>query len=87
VDAFESQALPDGRDFKDVGEFRAHLAADQDRFCRALAEKLLTYALGRSLEYTDGGVVKSLAKGLKDDGYRMSALIAAVAKCEPFQSK
>lgn len=82
-----SGVLPDGRTFRTVEEFRARLAADKDRFCRALAEKLLTYALGRSLEFTDGGTVAALAKDLQDEGYRMSALIAAVAKSEPFQSK
>ena len=82
-----SGTLPDGRAFKDVEEFRAHLAADRERFARAFSEKMLTYALGRSLEFTDRGAVEALASALRENGWRMSALVAAIAASEAFRMK
>ena len=79
--------LPDGRTFKTPEEFRAILANEKDRFARAFTEKLLTYALGRSLEFTDAGTVDALATALGEGGYRMSLLIAAIARSETFQTK
>lgn len=82
-----SATLPDGRPFKTPEEFRAMLAADRDRFCRALAEKLLVYALGRSLEFTDRSATEALVKALQAGGHRMSALLEAIVAGDSFQSK
>ncbi|HET7131446.1 MAG TPA: DUF1585 domain-containing protein, partial [Gammaproteobacteria bacterium] len=49
------------------------------------AEKLLTYALGRGLEYYDMPVVRSIAKQAANDDYRFQSLISAVVESEPFQ--
>ena len=82
-----SGILPDGRAFKSPEEFRKILVSEKDRFARAFTEKLLVYALGRSLEFTDTGAIDRLAGALRDDGYRMSALITAIARNESFQTK
>jgi hypothetical protein len=82
-----SGTLADGRTFRTTAEFRALLRADRDRFCRALVEKVLTYALGRSVEASDadtvGGVVKALAAGQ----YKMSALLTAVVESPAFGTR
>jgi hypothetical protein len=82
-----SGTLPDGRAFRTTAQFRALLRADQDRFGRALTEKMLSYALGRRLERGDGPLVESLAGTFQRAGYRMSTLIASIATSQPFQTK
>jgi len=55
-----------GLRFANPTEFKAALLnTDADRFVRALTEQLLTYALGRSLEFTDAGAVDVLIKELR----------------------
>jgi hypothetical protein len=80
-----SGALPDGRKFDGVAELRAALAARPERFVHTLTEKLLTYALGRGLEYYDMPAVRRILKDSAPDGYRMHAIVAGVVKSYPFQ--
>ena len=62
-------ALPDGRKFDGVAELRAALAARPERFVNTLTEKLLTYALGRGLEYYDMPAVRRILKDAAPEGY------------------
>jgi hypothetical protein len=80
-----SGALPDGRKFTGVAELRAALAAQPERFVHTLAERLLTYALGRGLEDYDMPAVRKILKDTKSDGYRMQAIVAGIVKSYPFQ--
>jgi mono/diheme cytochrome c family protein len=84
-----SGVLPDGRRFRGSDEFRGLLAADAERFERALAEKMLTYALGRTVEADDvatlDGVVK--AANANQGQPRMSAFITAIVKSAAFQAR
>jgi Protein of unknown function (DUF1585) len=50
-----------------------------------LTEKLLTYALGRGLEYYDMPAVRKILKDAAPDGYRMHAIVAGVVKSYPFE--
>jgi hypothetical protein len=85
VDA--SGTLPDGRSFRGPAELRAYLRSQSDVFCRCLAEKLFTYALGRGLGPADQCAVETAARRLARNGYRFSSLLIAVATCEPFQKR
>jgi hypothetical protein len=78
-------SLPDGSSFKGPVELRALILSRKDDFVRCLAEKLLTYALGRGVEYYDASTVKAIRKAVAENGYRMSALVMEVAKSYPFQ--
>jgi hypothetical protein len=80
-----SGALPDGRKFEGVAELRSALAARPERFVNTLTEKLLTYALGRGLEYYDMPAVRKILADAAADGYRMHAIVAGVVKSYPFQ--
>jgi mono/diheme cytochrome c family protein len=82
-----SGTLPDGRRFGTFAEFRALLAADRARFGRAFTEKMLSYALGRTVGIDDADAVGSVAAAFARGDYRMSALIAAIATSEPFLTK
>jgi hypothetical protein len=79
--------LPSGESFKTPKEFRQILLAHRDEFTRCLTEKMLTYALGRGLEYYDKCTVDIIENGLKKNDYRFSALIELIVSSDPFQRK
>ena len=58
-----------------------------DLFRQNLAEKMLTYALGRGLEYYDRCTVDDIVCGLKKGDDRFSALMIAVVQSDPFQKR
>ena len=82
-----SGSLPDGTVFRNLTEFRAALLSRPERFAAAVTEKLLTYALGRGLEYYDMPAVRAITRDAADDGYRLSSLIFGIAKSIPFQMR
>jgi hypothetical protein len=57
------------------------------QFARAVTEKLLTYALGRGLEYYDAPAVRGILRTAAADDYRWSSLIFAIVKSAPFQMR
>ncbi|CAN5507489.1 DUF1592 domain-containing protein [soil metagenome] len=85
VDA--SGTLPNGQNFKGPGELKTILKAKKDVFARCLTEKLLTYALGRGLEYYDKCAVDTIVAALARDNFRFSTLLDEVIKSEPFQMR
>lgn len=82
-----SASLPDGRSFKGPGELKGILREDRDAFTRCVAEKLLTYALGRGLEAYDRRTVKSIAEGVAASDYRFSSLVTEIVKSVPFRMR
>lgn len=61
------------------------LTAKREEFLRGLSAKLLTYALGRGLEYYDQCAVNEIARQLSRGDYRASTLIMSVVNSVPFQ--
>lgn len=82
-----SGVLSDGVSFDDAAEFRSVLAAKKDQFCRALTEKMLTYALGRGLEYYDKCTLDKIVDHVSKSEYRFSSLILGVVSSDPFQMR
>jgi hypothetical protein len=81
-------ALPDGTRFEGpAGLTQLLLDKYRDQFVRTAVEKLLTYALGRGLEYYDQPTVRAIARDAAGEDYRMSSLIAAVVRSTPFQMR
>jgi hypothetical protein len=80
-----SGTLADGTKFNGPVEFRAALLAHRSEFIATLTEKLLTYALGRGLEYYDMPAVRSIVRQAAADDYRWSALVLGIVKSTPFQ--
>jgi hypothetical protein len=76
----------DGTRVNGPKDLRDFLLAYETQFVRNATEKLLTYALGRGLEYYDMPVVRSIAAAAGDDDYRFQTLITAVVQSEPFRS-
>jgi len=79
--------LPDGTKVEGVAELKAALVARPERFATTIAERLLTYALGRSLEHYDAPVVRRIVAHAAHDGYRMQALIIGEAQSYPFVTR
>jgi hypothetical protein len=82
-----SGALPDGTKFQGPVELRKLLLSKPDQFATAMIEKLLTYALGRGLEYYDEPAVRKILKDAAPGGYRWSTLLLDIVKSEPFQMR
>ncbi len=61
------------------------LKQKRDDFARCLTEKMLTYALGRGLEYYDKCAVDKITKNLARNGYKFHTLLLEIAKSAPFQ--
>ena len=82
-----SGTLPGGRSFNGPVELKAVLLARIEPFTRCLTEKLMTYALGRGLEYPDHCVVEKVAETVRANGGRFSTLVSAIVHGDPFQKR
>jgi len=82
-----SGVLPDGKSFKGPKQLRAILKEKEEEFRRCLTEKLLTYALGRGLEFYDKAAVERISHNLAQKGNRFSALVIEIVKSDPFQKR
>lgn len=82
-----SGVLLDGTKVDGPRELREALVAQKTQFVRAVTEKLLTYALGRGLQYYDGPTIRAIDRQAAADDYRWSALISAIVKSAPFQMR
>jgi len=81
-----SGKLPAGEHFEGAEGLRQILAGTRrSQFLRCLSEKLLTYALGRGLEYYDRCAVDQVVRETEKGGCRWSALVLSVVKSAPFQ--
>ena len=58
--------------------------ARPEEFVRGFVEHLLSYALGRKLEYYDRATVTRIVNAMGVDGYRFSTAITEIVKCYPF---
>ncbi|HTW64374.1 MAG TPA: DUF1592 domain-containing protein [Bryobacteraceae bacterium] len=82
-----SGQLADGTKINGVIELREALLKHPEYFVGTLTEKLLTYALGRPLEYYDMPVVRGIVENAAHNDYRFSSLIMGIVKSEPFEMK
>jgi hypothetical protein len=82
-----SGTLPNGQTFKGPVELKAILKTRQEAFARCLAEKMLTYALGRGVERSDRCAVDEIAGNLARNDHRFSALVIEIVKSDPFQKR
>jgi hypothetical protein len=83
-----SGKLPGGIQFEGSAGLKKLLVANyRDQYETTVTEKLLTYALGRGLEYYDKPAVRSIMRQAAKDDFRMSALITAIVRSTPFQMR
>jgi hypothetical protein len=85
VDA--TDAMPDGRRFKSIDEFKALLLENKDQLARALADKLLTYGTGGAPASADRSEIESIVNLAKAKDYGFRTLVHEVVQSRLFQSK
>ena len=83
-----SGKLPDGSAFDGpAGLSQLMVTKYREDFVRTVTERLMTYALGRGVEYYDNPTVRAIARQAAVDNYRMSSLIVSIVKSTPFQMR
>ena len=82
-----SGVLLDGTKVDGPRELRQALLAQRTQFVKAVTDKLLTYALGRGLEYYDAATVRAIDRFAAADDYRWSTLIQGIVKSASFQMR
>jgi hypothetical protein len=76
-----------GKEFNGVSGLEQALLEHPDLVARTLTEKLLTFALGRGIEYYDAPAIRKIVRDARDDNYRFSKLIVGIAASIPFQMR
>ena len=79
-----SGVLPDGTAFDGVADLRAALVQRPDRFATTVTEKMLTYALGRGLDYYDMPAVRRIVREAAAHDYGMHAILTGIVNSYPF---
>lgn len=80
--------MPDGkRSFAGYPELRQRLMEDRDQLVRVLTRNLMTYALGRTIGFTDQDTVEQLVAATIKDGYGLGALVRHLVQSKAFQTK
>jgi hypothetical protein len=82
-----SGSLPDGRKFEGVAGLQQALLSRPELFAGTVSEKLLTYALGRGVEYYDEPAVRKIVADARAKDYRFSSFILGVVNSTPFQMR
>jgi hypothetical protein len=75
--------LPDGRTFTGVDPLEEALLERPDLFARTVSEKMLTYALGRGVEYFDAPTLRKIVSKAAPE-YRLTDLILGMTQSKPF---
>ncbi len=79
--------LADGVHVESPMDLREALLAEPERFVQTLTEKLLTYALGRTLEHYDMPVVRAIVRDAAAQGYTFSSIVSGIAHSAPFRMR
>ena len=82
-----SDTLWDGTAVDGPAGLRRAILSRPEQFARTATEMLLTYALGRGLDYTDMPVVRSVVRDSASQHYRFSSLVAGIVRSAPFQMR
>jgi hypothetical protein len=82
-----SGSLPDGARFDGASELRHALLTRPELFVTNVTEKLLTYALGRGLEYYDAVAVRKIVRDARPNDYRLPSLILGIVNSTPYQMR
>ena len=80
-----SGVLVDGTKLDGVASLRESLVRRSDQFVRVVTEKMMTYALGRGVEYQDMPLVRSIVRDSAASNYKFSSIVLGIVKSAPFQ--
>jgi hypothetical protein len=82
-----SYSLADGREFRDIQEFRSLIASQPRKLARNVAEKLLVYGTGANISFTDRQAIDQIVDQVAHDNYGLSSIVHAVTTSPTFLSK
>lgn len=85
VDA--SGEFADGRKFKNFQEFRDHLAKEKKTLAKALTKKLLTFATGREMGFSDREEIEEIVKRTAKNDYRLGDIMLEIVNSKIFLTK
>jgi hypothetical protein len=85
VDA--SGGLPDGSEFIGMSGLKTALLRKPELFAGTMTEKLMTYGLGRGLEYSDAPSVRAIVRQSQAQDFRFSSLVLGIVRSDPFQMR
>jgi hypothetical protein len=80
-------AIPGSSEFRGIDGLEDAVLAHPELFVTALTENLMTFALGRGVEYYDAPAVRKIVKDAEKNDYRFSSLILGIVKSVPFQMR
>jgi hypothetical protein len=79
--------LANGKPVSSPVDLRAALTAEPEKFVQTVVQNLMTYALGRRLEYYDMPAVRAIVRESQRHGYTFESLAIGVARAEPFRMR
>jgi hypothetical protein len=79
--------LLDGTKVDGPAALRRALTVQKEQFVRTVTGKLLTYAVGREMQYADAPAIRAIVRAAAADDYRWSSTILAIVKSPPFQMR
>lgn len=82
-----SAVLPDGTKFEGPAGLQNILMSRKEQFIEALTERMMTYGLGRGVEYYDMPAIREVRDRARRDDYRMNAIIMGIVQSVPFVMK
>jgi hypothetical protein len=78
--------MVDGTKIEGIASLRESLVRRSDQFARVVTEKMLTYALGRGVEYQDMPTLRQIVHESAASQYRFTSIVMGIVKSAPFQT-
>jgi hypothetical protein len=82
-----SGQLVDGSKLQGVADLRSALLSRREMFVTTATQRLMTYALGRTLQYYDLPAIRKIVRQAAQDDSKFSSLVLGVVQSDPFQKK
>ena len=79
-----SSVMVTGDKMNGVVDLRAQILKRQEQFVRTFTQKLMTFGLGRSMEYRDMPTIRAIVRKAAPDNYRFSSLVLGIVHSDPF---
>jgi hypothetical protein len=80
-------SLPGSQQYADLDDLKRQLMTHKDKLAESLVTGIMSYGLGRNVEFSDGAQIESLVRALRADGYRARTLVHGLVQSKLFQSK
>jgi len=79
--------LPDGTVLDGPAGLRDVMLGKEEEFVMTVTQKMLTYALGRGIEYYDQPAIREIVREAEVEGYTWSSIILGITQSTPFQMR